>query len=211
MRLPFDDAPSGPGWGELRGTPSAHLADRAVERLLAENGPALLAAARRVVADRFAAEEAVEDTLVRVWRDPSRFDPLRGSLRSWLLTMVRSRAIDLRRARASVVRREQRVLQEQPPGPATSGTEPCEQAQRDEAAAQVRAALDLLPAAEAAVLRAAYFGGASHGQIARDLGLPLGTVKSRIRRGLGRLRLTLSAEPDRSAVRARGAGTPRCS
>ena len=144
-----------------------------------------LGTALRVVADREQAEDVVHDSFVAVWAKIDRFDPARGSLRAWLLTVVRNRAIDrLRAVRPSMVIEdadEQSLLR-------TSSNPTWEAAIARRSAAELRNALDGLPTEQREAIELAYFGGNSYRQIAIMTKVPLGTANGRMRLGLAKLR-----------------------
>lgn len=142
------------------------------------------ALAARLVADPGVAEEVTHDVFLWFWRNADRFDPARGSMSAFLASATRGRAIDRIRADAARRRRELRH------GESTPMAEPGADAHamRSLAAADVHAALGRLPEAERAAIVLAYFGGKTYRQVAEELGEPEGTVKSRIRTGLRRLR-----------------------
>ncbi|MGE5689027.1 MAG: RNA polymerase sigma factor [Pseudomonadota bacterium] len=140
--------------------------------------------ALRLVRDHGLAEECVQDAFVALWRNAARFDPDRARLSTWLLTVVRNRGVELLRARAARpadLRADLGDTDDVDPGPADA-------AAAAERARVVADALAALPEPQLAVVRLAYFDGLSHGEIANRLGLPLGTVKGRLRLGLERLR-----------------------
>ena len=151
------------------------------------HGGAAYSLAYRIVGDRAAAEEVTQEAFISVWRSGARFDAARGSVRSWLLSIVRNRAIDFLRSRAGRAPKldfdDDSVLEQRP---AEERTE--EEALRRETAAEVRGALGKLPGEQSKVIELAYFGGFSHSEIARILGLPMGTVKGRMRLGLEKIR-----------------------
>ncbi len=158
-----------------------------------------LATALRVVADRQQAEDLVHDTFVAVWQKIDRFDPMRGSLRAWLLTVVRNRAIDrLRAVRPSVAVEdadEQSLLR-------TSSNPTWEAAIARRSAAELRVALDGLPLEQRQAIELAYFGGNTYRQIAVLTNVPLGTANGRLRLALAKLRdalLQTDAAPAGSA------------
>jgi RNA polymerase sigma-70 factor (ECF subfamily) len=158
-----------------------------------------LATALRVVADRQQAEDLVHDTFVAVWQKIDRFDPMRGSLRAWLLTVVRNRAIDrLRAVRPSVAVEdadEQSLLR-------TSSNPTWEAAIARRSAAELRVALDGLPPEQRQAIELAYFGGNTYRQIAVLTNVPLGTANGRLRLALAKLRdalLQTDAAPAGSA------------
>ena len=144
------------------------------------------ALAGRLVADGGVAEEVTHDVFLWYWRNADKFDPERGSLASFLAAATRGRAIDRIRADASRRRREERQHQRS----GASGYEAAAEthALRTVAAADMHAALDRLPDSERAAIVLAFFGGKTYRQVAELLGEPEGTVKSRIRSGLRRLR-----------------------
>jgi len=156
------------------------------------------ALALRILRDGAAAEEVVEDCFWQVWRQAARFDPARGCAEAWVLTLARSRALDAYRARSR--EREDTVsldaLQD-------DGFEPPEDAEQDathllEASrhhAALHAALLQLAAQPRQLLALAFFRGLTHDEIAAQTGLPLGTVKSHIRRALGALKPLLGDRP----------------
>jgi RNA polymerase sigma-70 factor, ECF subfamily len=176
----------------------------AFEHAYDAHGRGVYAAALRVLGNPVQAQDVTQEVFLRLWRRPEAFDPRRGELGPYLRLMARSRALDVWRegqaaGRASdrlklvVGRAEQRV--DDAPAPA---------AERDEARATVRAALDKLPAAQREALVLAYWGGMTADEIARRSNVPLGTAKSRIRLGLAKLREecagVLDAEPALDAV-----------
>jgi RNA polymerase sigma-70 factor, ECF subfamily len=159
----------------------------AFEVLYDRHGGAAFSLAYRIVGDRAAAEEVTQEAFISVWRSGARFDAARGSVRSWLLSVLRNRAIDFLRSRAGKAPKldfdDDSALERRP---AADRTE--EEALRRETAAEVRGALGKLPGEQSKVIELAYFGGFSHSEIARILGLPMGTVKGRMRLGLEKIR-----------------------
>jgi RNA polymerase sigma-70 factor, ECF subfamily len=139
--------------------------------------------ALRVVRDHGLAEECVQDAFVALWRNAGRFDPDRAKLTTWLLTVVRNRAVELLRARAA---RPTDLRPEVDGDGVDAGA--ADAAVEAERAQLVAEALATLPEPQLAVVRLSYFDGLSHGEIATRLGLPLGTVKGRLRLALDRLR-----------------------
>ena len=145
--------------------------------------------AYRMCGRRAMAEDVVQEAFLSVWRSGVRYDPGRGSVRSWILTAVRNRAIDAFRRDASRDRRavaDDRAAEELPSEERTE----TEVERRDEARL-VRGALQELPPDQRQVIELAYFGGFTHSQIAEMLALPTGTVKGRMRLGLRKMRLAL--------------------
>jgi len=151
------------------------------------HGGAAYSLAYRIVGDRAAAEEVTQEAFISVWRSGARFEAARGSVRSWLLSVVRNRAIDFLRSRAGKAPKltfdDDSVLEQRP---AAERTE--EEALRRETAGELRGAIGKLPGEQSKVIELAYFGGFSHSEIAQILGLPMGTVKGRMRLGLEKIR-----------------------
>ncbi|HEU5106805.1 MAG TPA: sigma-70 family RNA polymerase sigma factor [Solirubrobacterales bacterium] len=159
----------------------------AFEVLFDRHGGAAYSLAYRIVGDRAAAEEVTQEAFISVWRSGARFDAARGSVRSWLLSVVRNRAIDFLRSRAGKAPKlsfdDDSVLEQRP---AKERTE--EEALRRETAVELRGAIGKLPGEQSKVIELAYFGGFSHSEIAQILNLPMGTVKGRMRLGLEKIR-----------------------
>ncbi|MEM7244764.1 MAG: sigma-70 family RNA polymerase sigma factor [Acidobacteriota bacterium] len=140
----------------------------------------------RVLRDRALAEEATLDTYLQCWREADRHDPGRGSVLGWLSLLARSRALDLARRQARRSRREESVG-ELPDAVAIEGSpEQCYES--TVRAARVQDAIARLPVGQQQVLQAAFYQGLSHSEAAEALGQPLGTVKTRIRSAMSRLR-----------------------
>lgn len=149
----------------------------------------------RVLLDSQLAEDATQDVFVRLWRRPETFIPARGRFQSWLLSVVRNRSVDELRVRGRRRRREVLTFgdpEEQDHHPlAAAVTDPIAGAQRIEERAMVRSALADLPADQRRTLELAYFGGLTQAEIALELGQPLGTIKTRMRLGMQKLRKAL--------------------
>ena len=147
--------------------------------------------ALRIVGDAGRAEDVVQEVLVSVWRKPERYDPARGSFRTWLMTLVRNRTSDCLRG---TWRRQgddveladdlQDLSGHSDPWPAVALS-----LERD----VVREALAALPAEQRQVVELAHYGGLSHSEISARLGLPLGTVKGRLRLAMEKLHSFLTA------------------
>lgn len=140
----------------------------------------------RVLADDAAAEQVAEDVLLALWQAPARFDASRGSLRAFLLVQARRRAIDVVRSEAARRRREE-VVGRRDLAPVVEA-DPVDDRMRE----RVRAALRALGREEAAAVRLAFVHGHTYLEVARLLGLPEGTVKTRIRSALACLRADLA-------------------
>ncbi len=155
------------------------------------HGRAVFAAAYAVTRRRGLAEDMTQEVFVRLWKRSGRFDAQRGSLRSFLKIDARGRAIDALRSERSRRDRESREAVLQASAPAV-GIE--ERVMAKITSSKIRDALQSLKAEERVPLALAYFDGRSYREVAALLELPEGTVKSRIRSGLGRLRGVLRAE-----------------
>jgi RNA polymerase sigma-70 factor (ECF subfamily) len=140
------------------------------------------------------AEDIVQEAFVSLWRSGARYDVTRGSVRTWVLSVVRNRAIDAFRREDAKGGRDvgEEGLAERMPAAELTDTE----VERRDEARQIREALVGLPADQRQVIELAYFGGFSHSQIADMLALPSGTVKGRMRLGLTKMRLALGDAPE---------------
>lgn len=147
--------------------------------------------AYRIVGERGAAEDVTQEAFISIWRSGARYDAARGSVRTWMLGIVRNRAIDALRSKAGRAPKldfdDDSILEHRPAEELTDS-----EALRRETAQEVRGALDELPGEQAKVIELAYFGGFSHSEIAGMLGVPLGTVKGRMRLGLEKVRSELA-------------------
>ncbi|MDX6601123.1 MAG: hypothetical protein QOF13_325 [Solirubrobacterales bacterium] len=143
--------------------------------------------AYRIVGERGAAEDVTQEAFISIWRSGARYDTARGSVRTWMLGIVRNRAIDALRSKAGRAPKldfdDDSILEHRPAEELTDS-----EALRRETAKEVRGALDELPGEQSKVIELAYFGGFSHSEIAGMLGVPLGTVKGRMRLGLEKIR-----------------------
>jgi RNA polymerase sigma-70 factor (ECF subfamily) len=155
-----------------------------------EHGPAVHEVARRICGPRLA-EEVTQDVFLHLWRHGELYDPQRGTMRTFLLTMARSRAIDVRRTESARRVREDRTGEV--PSDVTPSVE--DVIVENETAARVWAALGLLPVREREAIAVAYYGHHSYQETAAILGQPEGTTKARIRSGLRRLRTILTSKP----------------
>jgi RNA polymerase sigma-70 factor (ECF subfamily) len=144
--------------------------------------------AQRIVGDRAMAEEVVQEVFLRIWNEPEKFDPARGTLRSYVLAHTHGRSVDVVRSEASRRAREGREARRT----AESGYDLEREVLDLTLAEQVRDALAGLSDGERSAIELAYFGGHTYREAAVLLGEPEGTVKSRIRSGLGRLRHALA-------------------
>ena len=131
-----------------------------------------------------AAEDVTQETLLTVWRKADQFDPKRATAAGWIFAIARNRRID-------VLRRERTRGDDRVDEPACEPLSPEQELKTQEGETRLREALHELPLGQAVVLQLSYFEELSHPEIARKLGLPLGTVKSRIRRASASLREAL--------------------
>jgi RNA polymerase sigma-70 factor (ECF subfamily) len=155
----------------------------------------LLALGLRIVRDRREAEDLLHDVFLEVWRTARDYDPTRGRVRTWLTIRMRSRALDQQKsARVSRNAGDDSVLDRV----ADDASDPAGSPDRT----RVRVALTALPLEQRQVLELAYFEGLSCAEIAARIEVPIGTVKSRVASGLGKLRHSLGATP------VRGPGGP---
>jgi len=161
----------------------------AFRRLYDAEAARLFAIALRVVRDRAAAADAVQEGFIQIWQNAARFDPAAGSARAWIATIVRYRALDLARARG------REVLEPEPVSPDRATEEPdiLDLLHAREQHRRLADCLGALAEKNRRMIVLAFVDGYSHGQIAGRLELPLGTVKAWIRRGLTALRECLGA------------------
>jgi RNA polymerase sigma-70 factor (ECF subfamily) len=179
---------------DLRGASDAQLVvavGRFREEALAEvyrrHAGASFGLAQRILGDRALAEEVVQEVFLRLWNQPDRFDPERGSLRSFLLSQTHGRSVDIVRSETSRRAREERRSRLK----AETGYDLEREVLDLTLAEQVREALATLSDGERSAIQLAYFGGHTYREVAVLLDEPEGTVKSRIRSGLSRLRSAL--------------------
>lgn len=166
--------------------------ESALEEIYRRHGGAVFGLARRVLRDQRLAEDVAQEVFVRLWNAPEAFDPDRGTLRAFLLAQAHRRAVDVVRAEEARRRREQR--QEGEGSRSALMTDTLDRELWDlTVAEEVRAALEELPSRERDAIELAYFGGLTYREVAAELDEPEGTVKSRIRAGLRRLRTQLAA------------------
>jgi RNA polymerase sigma-70 factor (ECF subfamily) len=182
--------------GEDNGPSDANLVvavgrfdESALAELYERHGGAIFALSRRLLNSRTLAEEVTQEIFLRLWNRPERFDPDRGSLRAFLLADTHGRSIDLLRSEAARRNRETREGR-LAPTPAFNLENEVLSNVRGE---QIRAALGELSEGERRAIELAYFGGYTYREVAEQLGEAEGTVKSRIRTGMKRLRVQLTA------------------
>ena len=160
----------------------AHLYDR--------YAPLLLSAGQRLLGGRREAEDLLHDIFVEVWQQAGEYNPEKGSVKSWLFLRLRSRGIDRLRlkSRKNVELGEQVI--------ASAVSEPAEDPSLSPDRAQVRRTLETLPPEQRVAIELAYFGGLSGAQIAAELGVPIGTIKTRLALGMSKLRAAFRESPE---------------
>lgn len=158
--------------------------EAALSELFQQFGGAVKSVAFRVIRDETLAEDVVQDTFVGIWRSPEKYDPSRGSLRTFLLTIAHRRAVDIVRSEEARTRREMR-----PPDPDFFDLE--DEVLTRRLMDDVRSALVGLTTDEREAISLAYFGGLSYVEVALHLDTPEGTIKSRIRSGMRKLATSL--------------------
>jgi RNA polymerase sigma-70 factor (ECF subfamily) len=162
---------------------------RALEVIFDRHGGPAFSLAYRMSGRRAMAEDIVQDAFLSLWRAGGRYDRSRGSVRSWILSVVHNRAIDSFRHQTVTASRD--IPDEGAAERLPSAMRTDVEVERRDDARQVRAALDELLAEQRQVIELAYFGGFTHAEIAQMLELPSGTVKGRMRLGLTKMRIAL--------------------
>jgi RNA polymerase sigma-70 factor, ECF subfamily len=145
--------------------------------------------ARAFCRDDGRAQEAVQEGFLSVWNSRASYRPEQGTVRAWLLTVIRFRAIDI--ARANIKHASQPSSEDQLEG-LSSVSDPLESAIKQDDARRLLASLAMLPDAQAEVITLAFYGQLTHTEIATQLGLPPGTVKGRMRLGMQKLRADIT-------------------
>lgn len=160
--------------------------EEALEALYARYGGLIYTLALRIVGDPELAREVLQDTFLRSWDGRATYDPARGRVAWWLIGIARNRAIDLLRSRPHQARLRERAIEPSAAAAADAGANDAVDLRR-----AVMEALAGLPAGQRAAIELAYYGGLTQVEIARELGQPLGTIKSRTRDAMERLRVAL--------------------
>jgi RNA polymerase sigma-70 factor (ECF subfamily) len=192
----IDRSGSARSWTEDRAGDQAALARMAqgdgdaVAELYDRHARPIYSLALRILGDATEAEDVVQEVFSQAWRQAARYSASRGAVAAWLLTLARSRAID--RLRAKRVR-PSGVVDDRAVGQVADAGPPADtQVLSSEQVSRVRAALDELPLLQRAAIELAYFEGLTHAEIAARLEQPLGTVKTRIRLAMTKLRDVLA-------------------
>lgn len=172
--------------------------ERALEALYQKFGGGMYAVALRVSRSERLAQEAVQDAFMAVWQDRARFDPSRGSVGPWLLTLARYKAIDGVRREAAAKRQTQEVDLELYEAPDDVHDEAWKSFQRE----RLYEAISTLPDDQRRALTLAFVEGLTHVEVAAREGVPLGTAKTRIRTALLRLRSQIEPQLSDDAIRS---------
>jgi len=185
-----ETSPLGPGAGATAEDLMIAVAERrdraAFVRLFEQFGPRVKAYLMRQGADRANAEDLAQDVMLTVWRRAAQFDRSKATFSTWVFTIARNRRIDgLRRVKRPEIDPQDPVLVREPDDPADQVVDAAERGRL------LHAAVAQLPDEQERLLRLAYFEDKSHSAIAEELDLPLGTVKSRLRLAIGKLRAAL--------------------
>jgi RNA polymerase sigma-70 factor, ECF subfamily len=178
-------------------TSIARYSEVALAEVYRRHGGVVYGLARRVLNDPAEAEDVTQEVFLRLWNEPDRYDPARGSLRSFLLSQSHARAVDSVRSTSSRRQRESRDALRTARGTYDLQHEVWDLAMAD----QVGQAMRALPEEERRAIELAYFDGHTYREVARLLQQPEGTVKSRIRNGMRRMRAAL-ADTDLRGVEA---------
>jgi RNA polymerase sigma-70 factor, ECF subfamily len=165
--------------------------ESALREAYRDHGPAVLGLAVRVLGNATLAEDVMQDVFVHLWQHPDRFDPGRGRLRSYLLAMTHSRAVDRLRAEAS---QRQRIDAARHQPDDSAEVDPTRALTTADTNTSVRRALADLPPDQRVPIEMAYFGGLSYRDVAVALDEPEGTIRYRIRAGMQKMRAALQAE-----------------
>ena len=168
----------------------------ALGRLYDRHAPTAFGLARRIVTQPEVAEEVVQDVFAQIWRDAARYAQDRASVAGWIVMLTRTRAIDHLRARRARPDLGQGVPPESMPALSSGARDPEQTAVTTEEATLVRAALETLPEAQRSLVDLAYYEGLTHSEIAERTGVPLGTVKTRLRTAMLSLRASLRRDVD---------------
>lgn len=166
----------------------------AFEELYRSYAPASYGMALRVTGQEALAQDVVHDAFMALWRAPEAYDPARGALRTFFLSLVHHRAVDTVRREERLRRRNERAANLEPAYGEDVAEDVVEASYLAIRRKEVREAMQTLPAEQRQVLELAYFGGHTQARIAEDLGIPIGTVKTRTLAAMRKLRRELARE-----------------
>jgi RNA polymerase sigma-70 factor (ECF subfamily) len=174
----------------------AHGEMGALRELYARHGRLVYGLALRIITDQETAEEICQDVFLRAWEKAGTYQSEKAQVRTWLARIARNRAIDVLRRRGSRETRARDAWEEMKSAAAEAGADPVSPVESDELRTQVSRAILSLPQDQRVALSLAFFEGRTHRQIAEATGEPLGTVKSRIRAAMLKLRELLQKDVD---------------
>jgi RNA polymerase sigma-70 factor (ECF subfamily) len=174
--------------------------ENALSKLYNQTSRVVYALALRILRERSVAEDITQEVYLQVWRVAGAFDPARGTVLTWLVTLTRSRSLD--RLRSSKAHRTRELSSDTLDAFSDSRPNPEQVSSESERAGVVHNLLSQLPPDQRAAIEQAYFSGLSHTEISSQTGLPLGTIKTRIRYGMKQLReqFMFLQESGRSAI-----------
>ena len=185
-------------------TRAARQDREAFAELFDGHAPAALGLLLRMLGTRGRAEELLQEVFLQVWKQAGSYRSERSSPRGWILMIARSRALDLLRAQRAQLQREENFQRERDLDDSWADTPaPLLRLEQRESVVRIGSALDRLPDEQRVCIELAFFEGLSHSQIAERLGAPLGTVKSRVKLGMARLRGFLERRGQERRVRER--------
>jgi len=167
---------------------------QAFRALYSRYGNLVYSASLRIVRDAQIAEDMAQEIFLRIWRKPESYEPRRGRFVTWLTSVTRNRAVDEVRRRARRSRHELPPADEERDLPDPAGNDPALAAEAADQRRRILAALAGLPPEQREIIELAYFGGLTQVEIAERLQQPLGTVKTRTRLGMQKLRAALTPE-----------------
>lgn len=166
----------------------------ALDELYARYARSIYSLSYRILSDGSAAEDVLQEVFLKLWRQPDSFDPSRGTLSAWLLSVAHHRAIDfLRRQRTRAEQQFPDGWEDAQDGKTDSG-DLADLASHSEEIVAIKRALAQIPAAQRLAIEMAFFQGKTDAEISAELGEPLGTAKTRIRLGMRKLRTLLEAD-----------------
>lgn len=194
MSVSFGESPYGELNDEELMQRLAYRDLRAFEALYNRYGDLVYSTCLRVVRDAQLAEDILQEVFLRLWRKPESYVAQRGRFPTWLLSVTRNRSVDEIRSRVRRQRHENSPQRQERDLPASQDQDPALSAQLADQQRLIRAALAELPEEQRLAIELAYFGGLTQQEIAVKLGQPLGTVKTRIRLGMQKLRTALTAQ-----------------